>query len=109
MDDPNELDALEPLLRPMMPVPEGGALRQELLQQTTRVVRRHRRRRRLARVAVVAACYAAGLATMYLIGPRPAPPMPTPSTAPPIAAVPAPLPVAPHVLANLSAAELEQA
>jgi hypothetical protein len=43
-----------------------------LREQTTRVLRRRRRLRQLGFVGMAAACYAAGLATMWTLLPRPA-------------------------------------
>jgi len=62
-------DDLEPLLTPTTP---ESARRDELLRQTTAVLRRRRRLRRLAWAGAMAACYAAGALTTYLaLRPRP--------------------------------------
>ncbi len=44
----------------------GDQLRQSLLEETTRVLRHRRRRKQLVLIAALAACYAAGLATMRI-------------------------------------------
>jgi hypothetical protein len=73
-----EPDPLEGMLG-ARPLPaDAAALRQELLAQTARVLRRRRRGRQIAWAAALAACYIAGLLTMHRAG-RPAP---APSPAP---------------------------
>jgi len=52
---------------------DAQTLRQSLLAQTTRQLRRPRRLRLVALAAALAACYGAGLLTMYLLRPAPAP------------------------------------
>ena len=69
-------DPLEDLLRPAAPSPEGAALRDDLREQTTRLLRRRRRLRRLARAAALAACYLVGLLAMHWARPPAAPPRP---------------------------------
>jgi hypothetical protein len=56
-------DPIDDLLRPSAPALDDP-LRPALLLQTTRLLRRRRRLKRLAFVAVMAACYAAGVMTM---------------------------------------------
>jgi hypothetical protein len=72
-----EPDPLEAMLA-VPPLPAGAAaLRQELLAQTARVLRRRRRGWQLVWAAALAACYAAGLLTMYW-APKPAAVSPAP-------------------------------
>jgi hypothetical protein len=73
MSDFSELpaDPLDALLRPR-PVAAPDDFRQRVLARTTVLLRRRRRLKALARVAALAACYVAGLATMH--GHRPLPP-----------------------------------
>jgi hypothetical protein len=66
-----EPDPLEGMLAPPPLPADAAALRQELLGQTARALRRRRRGRQLAWAAALAACYAAGLLTMHW-APRPA-------------------------------------
>jgi len=47
-----------------------ASLRKSLLEQTTSLLRRRRRLRRVALVTALAACYAAGILTMWLAFPR---------------------------------------
>src|SRR5438445_9681001 len=47
-----------------------AALRKSLLEQTTSLLRRRRRLRRIALATALAACYAAGILTMWLAFPR---------------------------------------
>jgi hypothetical protein len=56
-------DPVDDLLRPPAPF-AGDPLRQTLFLQTTRLLRRRRRWKRCAVVAVMAACYVAGVMTM---------------------------------------------
>jgi hypothetical protein len=73
-----------------------AALRQTVLQGTTRVLRRRRWARRAAVVAGLAACYAAGMASMYWLTPLTPPqvvivekiPETTPAPPPPTLQVP---------------------
>jgi hypothetical protein len=44
-------------------------LRQAIREQTTRVLRLHRRIKRVVVLAAFAACFVAGMATMYVVGP----------------------------------------
>jgi hypothetical protein len=60
--DPDPLEGM--LAAPRLPA-GAAALRQELLAQTARALRRRRRGRQLAWAAALAACYAAGLLTMH--------------------------------------------
>jgi hypothetical protein len=53
--------------------PGDPRLRQAVLEQTTRVLRRRRRLRRAAHAAALATCYLAGLLTMRLGTPTPPP------------------------------------
>lgn len=69
-------DALDDLLRPAAAPPEGAALRDDLREQTTRLLRQRRRLRRLARLAALAACYLVGLLTMHWVRPPAVPPRP---------------------------------
>src|SRR5579884_3449712 len=85
-------DPLDALLTPSPP-PDDDPLRGPLLQRTQRLLRWRRRARQLAAAAALAACYAAGLATVHLL-PGPSPrragdisPLSTPSPEPPAAAV----------------------
>jgi hypothetical protein len=56
-------DPLDDLLRPR-PIPADDRLRQTVLFQTTRLLRRRRIRKRLLLALAMAACYAAGVLTM---------------------------------------------
>jgi hypothetical protein len=47
-----------------------GTFKIALREQTTRVLRRRRRLRRFGFAGMAAACYAAGLATMWILSPR---------------------------------------
>jgi hypothetical protein len=78
MSDTPERDLLEALLAPPTPV-DAAALRQSLLLQTTRRLRRPRWLRRAALAAALAACYGAGLLSMRLL--TPTPPIPSPTVA----------------------------
>src|SRR5262245_63607479 len=68
MNDPpvSPPDDVEAFLRPPPPFPGAERLRQSLLQETTRLVRRRRRLKRLALAGALAACYMAGVLTMRL-------------------------------------------
>jgi hypothetical protein len=57
-------------------VPAGAALRDLLREKTTRRLRRGRQVRRLAVAAALAACYAAGVATVWFTRPVPRTPDP---------------------------------
>ena len=92
-------DPLDGLLRPPPPGDGDDTLRRRLLERTTRALRRRRRFRVVAWAAALAACYAAGLLTMFwLVSSRvqvvtvqgPPPPAPAPTPAPPPAALPPP-------------------
>jgi hypothetical protein len=63
-------DPLDDLLR--LPVAAGAeeALRRRLLDRTTRALRGRRRRRVVGWAAALAACYIAGVLTVYWLGPR---------------------------------------
>jgi hypothetical protein len=63
-------DPLDDLLRPAVASGADEALRRRLLNQTTRVLRSHRRRRVVVWVAALAACYVAGVLTVYWFGPK---------------------------------------
>lgn len=64
-------DPLDSLLTPAPP-PTDDPLRGPLLQRTQRLLRWRRRGRQLAATAALAACYAAGLASVHLLpGPSP--------------------------------------
>jgi hypothetical protein len=108
MENPEaDFEELEPLLRPGPPAREPGQLRQDLLRQTTGVLRGRARARRLAAAAALVACYAAGLATMHFAGPwlqRPADPPPRVAPGPPGPAEDRPGAFPPNVVA----ARLEQ-
>jgi hypothetical protein len=94
-------DPLDDLLRPPVAAVADEALRRRLLDQTTRALRGRRRRRVVAWAAALAACYLAGVLTVYWLGPRrieqvvvvqKAPtPEPVPSTPQPKPVAPAPL------------------
>lgn len=62
-------DPLDELLRPAASAADE-TLRRRLLVQTTRVLRSHRRRRVVGWAAALAACYVAGVLTVYWFGPR---------------------------------------
>src|SRR5947207_9610940 len=64
MNDVPVPDPLHDLLTRPAPT-EDAALRQALLLQTTRVLRRRRYVRRFGQVALLAACYLAGVFTMH--------------------------------------------
>jgi hypothetical protein len=68
MSDSSQLDAWDELLVPK-PAEASDALRLYLLRCTTRVLRLRRWTRRACMVLVLAACYAAGLATMHWLTP----------------------------------------
>jgi hypothetical protein len=74
-----ESDPLDDLLAPP-PAADVEGLRERLRDQTARLLRRRRRLRRLAWAGALAACYAAGLLTVWFAA-RPAPPSPSPSVA----------------------------
>src|SRR5271154_3510867 len=102
----------EPLLTPVPPPRAPSQLRQELLHQTTAVLRRRARIRRLTAAAGLVTWFAAGLATMYFTGlwlQRPPPPPISPpanvATVPPVPGDERP----PARPANVSAARLERA
>jgi hypothetical protein len=63
-------DPLDDLLRPAVATGGDETLRRRLLDQTTRSLRSRRRRRVAAWVAALAACYVAGVLTVYWFGPR---------------------------------------
>jgi hypothetical protein len=63
-------DPLDDLLRPAVAAQDGLAFRGRLLAQTTRVLRSRRRRRVAVWVAALAACYVAGVLTVYWFGPK---------------------------------------
>jgi hypothetical protein len=88
-----EPDPLDDLLAPP-PAAGAEALREELLGRTTRLLRRRRRLRRLAWAAALAACYGAGLLTVWWAF-RPAPPAPRPQVAPEERATTVPAPEVP--------------
>ena len=74
MSDYSQLDPSDELLVPK-PAEGSDALRSLILKRTTHVVRLRRWARRAGVVLVLAACYAAGLATMHRLAPA-APPIP---------------------------------
>src|SRR6266481_2377404 len=94
MNDLPVPDPLHDLLTRPTPTADA-ALRQALLSQTTRVLRRRLYVRRAGQVAVLAACYLAGVFTMRGWV-TPAAPL---ESAPPIVAT-GPAPPNPEVLAN---------
>jgi hypothetical protein len=63
-------DPLDDLLRPTTMDGADEKLRRRLLNQTTRVLRSRRRRRVAAWAAALAACYMAGVLTVYWFGPK---------------------------------------
>jgi hypothetical protein len=77
-------DSLDELLTP--PVGQlGDVVRRDMLARTTRVLRRRRRVSQLTRLACLAACYVAGMLTVYDFRPETSPPAPrpiAPSTSP---------------------------
>jgi hypothetical protein len=95
-------DPLDDLLRPSTGAGGDETLRRRLLDQTIRALRGRRRRRVAVWVAALAACYVAGVLTVYWLGPRrvervvverwsspePEPPSSTPQPAPVKPAVP---------------------
>jgi len=91
MDHTPEQDGIEDFLG--KPVPPADGLRQALLVQTTRVIRRRRRVRQIGLVVALAACYAAGLLTMRLVLPGTNHPKMAQETPPPVEKQPAPAPV----------------
>jgi len=68
MSDYSQLDPCDELLVPK-PAEASDALRSQVLARTKRVLRVRRWTRRFAVVLVLAACYAAGLATMHWLAP----------------------------------------
>jgi hypothetical protein len=62
-------DPCDNLLAPVSCPDDTADLRQALLRRTTRVLRRRRLIRRVGLVAALAACYFAGVLTMYLLTP----------------------------------------
>jgi hypothetical protein len=70
MDDPNAIDQF---LEGRFPPEPNDPLRQALLMQTTRLLRRRHRLKQASLVAAMIACYVAGLATMHFGAPAPAP------------------------------------
>jgi hypothetical protein len=77
------MDNLDELLTPRSAPAERAGLREQLRYETGRVVRRRRWRRPIRNVLALAACYAAGMGTYWLIRDR-APEVPN---APPMAQV----------------------
>jgi len=63
-------DPLDDLLRPTVAADAGLPFRDRLLNQTIRSLRGRRRRRVVAWAAALAACYVAGVLTVYWFGPR---------------------------------------
>jgi hypothetical protein len=63
-------DPLDDLLRSSVVAGADAALRRRLLDQTTRALRGRRRRRVVGWAAALAACYVAGVLTVYWLGPR---------------------------------------
>jgi hypothetical protein len=63
-------DPLADLLRPTVEADAGLPFRGRLLNQTIRALRSRRRRRVAVWVAALAACYVAGVLTVYWLGPR---------------------------------------
>jgi hypothetical protein len=94
-------DPLDDLLRPAVTAGADEALRRRLLDQTTRALRGRRRRRVVAWAAALAACYVAGVLTVYWLGPRRIERIEivrnVPAPAPPLV-MPQPAPVAPALL-----------
>ena len=103
MTEPNNVipDLLDGLLRPPSPGEGDEALRRRLLERTT-ALRRGRRLRVAVWATALAACYVAGLLTMFWLAPRrveivrvqePAAPAPAPAPqslpAPPVPPAPA--------------------
>src|SRR5262249_5350742 len=86
-----ERDPLAELLAAPGPV-DAEAVRRSLLAETTRRLRRPRRLRFAVLAAALAACYVAGLLTMYLLRPAPAAPVVVSQARP---RGPAPTPVPP--------------
>jgi hypothetical protein len=78
MTDNPERDPLADLLAAPGPV-DTGELRHSLLAETTRQLPRPRRLRFVVLAAALAACYVAGLLTMYLLRPAAPPPVTVPS------------------------------
>lgn len=91
-------DPLDELLRPSAAAGSDETLRRRLLDQTTRALRSRRRRRVVAWAVALAACYLAGVLTVYGFGPprierieivqkapgpKPSPPQPLPAPAAP--------------------------
>jgi hypothetical protein len=74
-------DSLDELLMPSVGRVDD-AVRQEVLARTTRVLHRRRWVAHLRRLACLAACYVAGLLTMYDFRPEPSPSPPQPTGAP---------------------------
>jgi hypothetical protein len=74
-------DSLDELLTPAV-ARIDDARRREVLVRTTRVLRRRRLAAHLTRLACLAACYVAGMLTMYDFRPEPAPPPPRPTATP---------------------------
>jgi hypothetical protein len=68
-----EHDPLDNLLSPPDPLPDDGALRERVLHQTIRFVRRRRRVRQLAWSAAVAACVAGVVFAARWLKPTPSP------------------------------------
>jgi hypothetical protein len=94
-----ESDPLDDLLVPP-PAADAEALRERLRDRTTHLLRRRRRLRRLAWAAALAACYGAGLLTVWWAA-RPAPP----GASAPTAREERPAPPAPELPATAVAVE----
>jgi len=62
-------DPLDDLLGPASSPPPGGPLRRDLLDRTTRALRRRHLRRRLGAAGVLLTAYAAGLLTVAAVTP----------------------------------------
>jgi hypothetical protein len=73
MSDTPARDPCADFLEEPLPAPVDAALRQRLLGQTTRILRRRKWRKRAGVAAALAACYLAGAVTVYLLhAPAPA-------------------------------------
>ena len=64
-------DPIDQFLAGDFTAPGPPALRQSILAQTTRALRRRRLVRRLAQAGALAACFLAGMGTMSLVSPAP--------------------------------------
>jgi len=74
--EPKPDDAVESFLQSRPPVAQNASLEEQLLAQTTRVLRRRRVLRRARMATIFAGVFLAGAASAWLVKPAPMPPEP---------------------------------